>query len=69
MFGKMGHHDGRDEAGGRAEEVGRAVQRAGEVGCQILRVLQIGQRGGSVEAQRQCDDGNMHVGIFTDKAQ
>lgn len=47
----MCDHDGRYEAGRRADKVDDAVQRTGKVGRQVLRVLQIGQRRGAVEAE------------------
>lgn len=65
----MRHNQRRDEAARRSGEIYDAVQGASKVRRQILRVLQIRQRGGSVETQRQRDDGDVHIRIGADVAE
>lgn len=69
MLREMRNDNGRYKTGCRPNEVDDAVKWTGKVGRQVLRILQIGQRRCSVEAQRHRDDGHMHVWIFTDEAE
>lgn len=55
LFSEIAGDQGGDEACGAADAVGDAVQGAGVVGRQVLVVLQVGDGGRPVDAQRGSD--------------
>lgn len=69
MFREMRNDHGRNKAGGRSNKVDDPVKGTCEVGRQILWILKIGQRCGSIESQRHGYDGDVNKWIITDKAE
>lgn len=55
FFSEVSSDQGGDETRGAADAVGDAVQGARIVGRQVLMVLQVGDGGGPVDAQRGGD--------------